>query len=425
MTQVAIVGAGFAGLNAARILAERGISVVVIEAREHFGGRARTVHDDGAALPIELGPEYVHGCPDVTRTLAGKAGLEIESIHEIHRRREQGRVVEAGDVWERFATALEGAPDPLHDVSARAYLEQAHLSERDARIFATLVEGFYAAPLEDISIAGIAEDAGGAGDGDPAQTRLRAGYGALASWLASRLARENVTMHHGCVANAIAWGTGRVELACTRDGSELAITADRAIVTVPLGVLQAGTIRFSPSLGDHERALSRLAMGQVVKVVICLREPVWLDLGPNDLAFAHGDGTAFPTFWLRSRGKSTQLTAWAGGPHARALAGLSGDQLVERATDEFAVTVEEPRRLIASKVLHHHFHDYAADPFAYGAYSYTRVGGLGAAEQLAQPLRDTLFLAGEATDRDYEGSVAGALASGKRAAQQVLAVLER
>jgi monoamine oxidase len=79
-----------------------------------------------------------------------------------------------------------------------------------------------------------------------------------------------------------------------------------------------------------------------------------------------------------------------------------------------------PRGPLEAAVEHVHFHDYAADPFARGAYSYTRVGGSASAEVLARPLGDTLYFAGEATDAEYEGSVAGALTSGERAAHQIL-----
>jgi len=107
------------------------------------------------------------------------------------------------------------------------------------------------------------------------------------------------------------------------------------------------------------------------------------------------------------------------------LAGHTADQLVERAIDDFAATVDVPRARLASAVRHHHFHDYRADPCARGAYSYTRVSGTGAAEGLARPLGGRLFFAGEATNADYEGSVAGALASGARAAREVLRMSRR
>jgi monoamine oxidase len=124
---------------------------------------------------------------------------------------------------------------------------------------------------------------------------------------------------------------------------------------------------------------------------------------------------------MRSRADVHQLTAWAGGPHAEALCRRSASQLTTLAVTELARAIDMSATTIAEAVDHFHYHDYAADPFARGAYSYTKVGGGGAAAQLAQPLGDRLFFAGEATDKDYEGSVAGALASGARAAQQILA----
>lgn len=98
---------------------------------------------------------------------------------------------------------------------------------------------------------------------------------------------------------------------------------------------------------------------------------------------------------------------------------------MERCIDELAATLALPRARLAASVRAHYFHDYASDPLARGAYSYTRVGGGGAAEVLARPLGDKLYFAGEATDAAYEGTVAGALASGVRAATQIVRRLQR
>ncbi len=111
--------------------------------------------------------------------------------------------------------------------------------------------------------------------------------------------------------------------------------------------------------------------------------------------------------------------AWAGGPHAIQLAGFTGDELARVAIAELAAVLGIPRGHLAEQVLHHHFHDYAKDPYALGAYSYTRVAGTEAWRTLAQPI-GALALAGEALDSQYEGTVAGALESGTRAAQQIL-----
>jgi monoamine oxidase len=396
---VAIIGAGLAGLTAARILAERGVEVELFEASDRIGGRARTIIDHHGLLPVELGPEFVHGRVEPTLQLVREIGLSLDPITD-------------DGMFARIAKLLGNVGE--RDESARAYLDRAGLSGDDAALFASFVEGFYGAPLDDISVASIAGDASNPGGEGASQARIEGGYGELARWLAARLARANVPVHHRRFVRTVDYSGERVRL----DFRGFQAVADRAIVTLPIGVLQApGVVTFRPELGDHAVAISRLAMGQVVKIVICMREPVWRDRLAGEFVRAPGD---FPTYWVRSSSGAHQLTAWAGGPHATALAGVSPLQLADRALDGFAAATGIPRERLDAAVRDHHCHDFGSDPFARGAYSYTRVGGVGAADVLANPVADKLFFAGEATDRDTEGTVAGALASGARAANQIL-----
>lgn len=426
---VVIIGAGFAGLAAAHTLCTRGLRVIILEATERVGGRAHTIHPYGG-VPAELGPEYVHGEPEVTVRLLRAAGLEREDFPDIHHLRGDDGLIEQPDFWARFAKLLRHAPPAPRDMSAQDYLarERHRWRPEDTLMFAQLVEGFYAAPLADISIASIAADAGGVGDvdaGDNRQARVASGYGPLAEWLRTRFEHAGGRILYRHVVRAIDWTELSARIVFRHNNHDDSIRARRVIVTLPLGVLLARDdtrVQFYPALGDHARALDGLAMGQVVKLVACMREPVWEDYARTDkpLEFLHGRGTAFPTYWIRRRGDHHALTAWAGGPHALPLAGLASESLLARALDGFAQSVDMPRSALEAVVEHVHFHDYAADPFARGAYSYTRVGGHGSAENLARPLGDTLYFAGEATDAEYEGSVAGALMSGERAAHQIL-----
>jgi monoamine oxidase len=413
--EVAIIGAGMAGLAAARVLHAHGVACEVFEATDRLGGRARDLADHPGVLPIELGPEFIHGRPPSTLSLLHAARVGFDPTRGGHYRRHQGCVVPVGDIWERFGSLLAAAARQRHDESARAFLERQQLSPEDIQMFELFVEGFYAAPLGDVSIQSIAEDHSGAAGDDPPQSRVRGGYGVLVAWLVDQL--RGVPIHTSSIVTAIDWTGPHVAI---EHGLGTAI-AERAIVTLPVGVLRADTVALRPGLGEHARALDQLAMGQVVKLVLCLEDAVWHDYAPRDLGFVHGGETGFPTYWLRSAIDAHQITAWAGGPHATALAGKNIVQIVDAALDGFAALIGMPHSKLAAAVRHHHMHDWAADPFALGAYSYTRVGGGEAAALLARPLDGRIWLAGEATDTDYEGTVAGAIASGTRAAEQILA----
>ena len=404
--EVIVVGAGFAGLAAARALAERGLHVEIIEASDRMGGRAQTIYEGHDDLPVELGPEFVHGSPEATLQLAREAELAIDPISEHH----HGF---GGDVWKRFGEILSRAG--VKDESARAFLERAWLSREDAQLFAHFVEGFYGAPLDDISMASIGSDTSGPG-GERSQAHVRDGYGKLIAALAARLARARVPIHFGHKASAIDWRARRVRIDTTRR----TFAAERAIVTLPVGVLPS--IRFTPALPDHSAALARLAMGQVVKVVVCLRDEIWRLDSRDDLAFVHAD-SAFRTFWLRSANGAQQITAWSGGPRARLLAGSTVDQLAERAIAELGAAIGIPPDRIWARVRDYHARDFDDDPLSRGAYSYTRVGGASAATMLAHPVAGRVFFAGEATSASEEGTVGGALESGLRAAHEVLAQL--
>jgi monoamine oxidase len=240
----------------------------------------------------------------------------------------------------------------------------------------------------------------------------------LVEWLGSRLADAGVAVHRGCAVRTIEWARDRARIDYDHARAIESVEAHRVIVALPLGVLRDDGVRFIPEVAGHRAAMRHLGVAQVAKIVACLREPVWGD-GTSEIAFVHGRGRWFPTFWLRSRREQHQLTAWAGGGHALALAGLDADQLLERAVDDFASVTGVARARIAGAVLHTHFHDYRADPWARGAYSYTRVGEVHAPHELARPLVDTVFFAGESTSANYEGTVTGALGSGYRAANRV------
>jgi monoamine oxidase len=205
--------------------------------------------------------------------------------------------------------------------------------------------------------------------------------------------------------------------------------APRLIVTVPIGVLRAtadqkGAIIFDPPLADKVGACRHLESGHVVKVHLQFREPFWLERLPgksHQFGFSISFDSPFPTFWDQQPLHPATLTGWAGGPAAERLLKLSGDELRAAAITSIAQTFNLEKSFIAGQCLAFHYHDWNADPFSRGAYSYPALGGLEAARVLGQPVADTLFFAGEATDsQGFSGTVHAALESGYRVAREIL-----
>jgi len=149
-------------------------------------------------------------------------------------------------------------------------------------------------------------------------------------------------------------------------------------------------------------------------VALAFDEEFWRRRAPG-VAFFHSPGAAFPTFWTPLPTRAPLLTAWAGGPKAARLTGQPSRKLIEDALRSVSSVFGRLPPLMGAYV-----QDWQADPWSRIGYSYVLVGGAGAREELALPIQETLFFAGEATDAEESGTVAGALRSGQRAAKEVL-----
>jgi monoamine oxidase len=173
-------------------------------------------------------------------------------------------------------------------------------------------------------------------------------------------------------------------------------------------------IRFTPELREKQRALDRIEVGHVVKIILRFRQRFW-----DDFNFVHANDAPFPTWWTAAPARAPLMTGWAGGHAADRLLAEGGNAIVERGVESLASILNIPRRRVASQLDAGYVHDWQADPFSRGAYSYAGVGGSNAFRALGKPVAGTLFFAGEATS-DQTGTVAGAIASGRRAARQIL-----
>jgi monoamine oxidase len=423
ITDVLIIGAGAAGLAASRELYSAGLRPVVLEARDRHGGRILT--DDSAQGPIELGAEFVHGKAPAIWSILKKANLEVLEIPE-------ARIVLGGnglracpEYW-KIIQRINGQIEPAHEMSYERFLAAADGSPFEKRLAESYVEGFNAARAELISASAIAKaDQAAAEIEGQKQFRLRGGYKSLADWLAEDLPRESL---HLCTeVREIHWRKGRVQIVANTRTGERVFAAARIIVTVPLGVLQApsdvrGAIRFIPPLSKKEAAVRYLEMGHVVKLLIGFKKRFWEAAG--SFAFAISLDPDLPTWWTQEPLSSNLLTGWSGGSFAEKLIYLSQADLVDRALGSLSRIFGHPKSSLREYIDTIHYHNWSNDPFSMGAYSYPKVGGLAAARILAEPVSETIFFAGEATDfQGANGTVHAAINSGTSVARSIVGSL--
>lgn len=421
---VAIVGAGAAGLASARSLATSGRTVVLLEAQERIGGRLLTCEGPEWPVPAELGGEFVHGTAAVSFDLLRMAHSAAIDVGEQSWSFENGALNEREDPFEITSAALHRARDLRDDVSIADFA--ATLDERESRVTRMLVEGFDAADPARASTRAIAEEWDAGDEGQTSRSfRPLGGYAHLMRTLRAALDPQRAQIVLGCCVERVCHGSDGVELTATdARGNTRTVRARAAIVTCSVGVLQAGMPAFEPTLPARKReALSKLAMGPVVKLCFRFRTPFWETVAKGryrDAAFFHRAEAAFPTFWTQLPVRVPMLAAWAGGPKADALYGRDDAARVRTALDDLRVlfgSEADP----AAELEAVEQHDWQRDTYARGAYSYVTVGGATAREALAAP-EGVLFFAGEATPEPSEaGTVAGALQSGERAAAQIIA----
>jgi monoamine oxidase len=398
---VLVVGAGAAGLAAACALTRAGRSVLIVEARDRIGGRCYTRRLPGIPAPVELGAEFIHGRPAETISLLKRANVPAVDSTATQLIALDGKV-RSVNIFAQAQRVARRAPKG-RDVSFRTFLARQRLPKLARTLATMMVQGFDAADPGRASAREIVEEWNGGGLG-VSQPRPQGGYGPLLEFLASEL-----TIQLQTTVREVRWKRSSVELRGVFRGEPWTAWAPRALITVPIGVL--------PSLVREKReALAKLESGPVIRVAMAFRCAFWEKAHPG-VAFFHSPDAPFPTFWTPLPMHAPLLTCWAGGPKASRMTGTSENTLVSKALASVRSVVglpEDPRAVLV--------HDWQADPFARGGYSYVRVGGTGAREELAAPLEDTLFFAGEATDTEQSGTVGGALASGQRAARELLSV---
>jgi monoamine oxidase len=424
---VVVIGAGMAGLAAGRVLAQASRRVAIVEARDRVGGRIYT-HRPAPDIPVELGAEFVHGRPPALWALIREANLpayELEGselIYEGGRRSARSELPgHAHHVLEDMNRWLETQPDGT-DMSFARYLETHPVEPEAAEAAIRYVEGFNAADQHRIGVASLAKQQR-AEDAIEADRlfRVAPGYDAVPGYLASEIVRTGGRIELGTAVHRIEWRPGSVAvLARTARGEQTRILARRALITVPLGVLQAGSIRFEPPPAAILEQADRLAMGAALRVVLVFRCKFW----PENLSFLLTPSETPASWWTPMPNAAPTLTGWLGGPRAASMppgTGDAGAPLLSSSLETLAKVFNRPVAELRGLLSGWHTHDWLADPYAGGAYSYVPAGALDAPERMTHPVEDTLYFAGEHTDvTGHWGTVHAALQSGTLAAERLI-----
>lgn len=426
---VLILGAGVAGLAAARELTRAGMSVAVIEARERIGGRVWTAGTTADGAAVELGAEFIHGRETGMWQAIREKQLRTREMQGEQWCSEQNRILKCDqfeDVERVFREMDSGVPDQ----SFLDFLNSCCPHHDHVRQHAiNFVQGFHAADVTRISVHSLiqAMRAERETEGDRG-FRLLGGYEQLAYALQRDIAVTRSEFHLNTMVEQVSWGSGHVEIQARTQSGSVKFTAPRAIITLPLGVLQARAsddayVAFEPPLETKRESLAQLEMGPVIRITLLFHDRWWVRRDPrlSDLGFLFSNHAVFPTWWTPHPWHAPMLTGWAAGQRGRALSGLPAQQVLEHATSALADLFGCSAAAIVQELTGWHTHDWQADPFSRGAYSWARVGGADAPKRLAESIDQTLYFAGEHTNSEgHNGTVHGAMQTGVRAAREIL-----
>lgn len=417
---VLVLGAGIAGLAAARTLTDKGLSVIVLEARNRIGGRMWT--DSSLGLPLDLGASWIHGVDGnpITKlakefgiktvpTDGGNAIMFAADGSELPEDEFERMEALFDEVYELVAerSIMSDVDRPLQEIFDQV-IKGSDFSEADLRrlnYYIHLVTALeYGADAKDLSAWWWEQDEEFGGE----EVIFPGGYNQITDGLA-----KGLDIRLGTEVKTVRYGSDGVEV----ETSAGVFVADKAVVTFPLGVLKQASVTFEPPLPESKQAaIKRLGMGVLNKVYLKFPAAFW---GEDVETISYvGERLGEWCDWLSFVPFTGEpvLMAFHGGDMGFALEDLSDDEIVAGAMRTlrvmFGEDIPEPEGMLITR--------WGKDPFSFGAYSHIPPFASGDDyDALAEPVDDVLFFAGEATSREYPSTVHGAYLSGVRAAEEM------
>ena len=419
--KVIVIGGGIAGISAARKLHDEGQEVLILEARDRIGGRIHTINLGGE--PVDLGATWLNGernnpvaeaaskyqikkvsLPDETPKLTFDSFSESTFSSNI--------IDNYSDNFFRKLRKLKrklGASASMSE-AADAYIASHNLvgdAARHARwaIEQFNVELFYAGPATKTSLKWFDEDE----DFEGKDFGFPDGYAQVVDAMASGL-----NIEYNRPVKKIDYSNPE-EIKVDADGQ--IYKGSRVIITVPLGVLKAGHIDFIPSLPNKKlEAINRLEMGTLEKVILQFDHVFWPKGG---LIYIDEPQGRLPLYLdISAISHNPTLVVFYGGEQSVSILGRYDDHsiqklVLDRLSQALNKEIPEP--------IAYHVTRWGQDPFTLGSYSFIPVGSSPRdMKELAKPVDERMFFAGEACSPDYYGQTHGAMISGLKAAKSIL-----
>ena len=420
-----IVGAGAAGLMAARELTKAGKKTLLLEARDRIGGRIHTA-SVGNEEHIEYGAEFIHGDLPLTKALLKEAGLTFHQTEGSWWQFRNGQLIQSQEIipdWEAFTEKLRSLQEdlPLLEFLDQYFSDPQYTSLREAAIrFAT---GYDTADPADASTFALREE--WLAEEDSPQYRINKGYRSLMEFLRDDYLKNGGQLLLSTPVRELHWEMQLARIITTGKDQFL---AQKVIITIPLNVLKAkpteeGSIQFFPAISDYMEALQKIGMGAIIKILLQFDHPFWIKQEEkfHNLQFILSEEPV-PTWWTQFPQQSAVLTGWLGGPPAKEWTNAGKDRLLNLAINSIANIFHMDVTVLHAMLRGSAIIDWTADPYTRGSYTYATVETTSVINFLQQPIAATIFFAGEAFYKGpLIGTVEAALTSGRDVAGKACA----
>jgi monoamine oxidase len=413
---IIIVGAGASGLIAAWELALSGRKVLILEAKKRCGGRIHTIEDENFPIPVELGAEFVHGKLPITQMLVEKAGLRWEKVRGDLWQHYNGKWSQSEEQIPNESGVMKALDDLKEDMPISQFLDTYFQDNKEVKEgLSSYVEGYYAGDIDKVSTFALREEMQ---EGDERQYRIEGGYKMLVNYLVKVIEKKGVTIQLQTPVTSVEWQHNYVKLIAANKTFQ----ADKVLITVPIGVLQADVIKFTPNLSVLQTALNGLGFGAAIKINLSFKTAFWQKKPKLKKLSMFFSDQIIPTWWTQYPKDLPVLTGWVAGGESKNLVYFKKEVLLEKALQSLSNLFDMPVKELRNNLKGWYVNNWAKGTYAKGAYSYDTLNGSEIKASMKTGIQNTIFFAGEGWFDGLElGTVEAALHNGREIAHTIIA----